>query len=163
MANKASLKDNYCFNVMKNTSQMYERLITAHEDKKESVIGTYGWDSPETNEWYKKYDEIKKNFPFNGGQCKAYRAWRSSVRWNSEIIVLDEFLWDEEMDDFIQTLKEAGIKEFVYTNGSTALMGNIHGFVNGGYNFAGLYEIQNKDKYCDDVVKGIRFKLATEN
>lgn len=158
-----NLKDNYCFNVMKRTSEMYEEIIGAHESKKESVIETYGWDSPETQEWYNKYDEIKKNFLFNGGQCKAYRAWCSSVKWNHEIFVLDEFLWDDEINDFIQTLREAGIKEFAYMNSSTAVMNNIHGFINGGYDFAGLYVIQNKDKYRDDVVKGIRFKLKSEN
>ena len=159
----ANLKNNYCFNVMKRTSEMYEKMISAHEDKKESIIETYGWDSSEVHEWYEKYDKIKKNFPFNGGQCKAYRAWCSSVRWNHEIFVLDEFLWDDEVDDFIQTLKEAEIKEFVYMNSSTAVMNNIHGFINGGYDFAGLYEIQNKNKYVDDVVKGIRFKMALKN
>ena len=158
-----NLKDNYYFNVMKKTSEMYEKMISMHEDKKESIIETYGWNSLEVHEWYKKYDEIKKSFPFTGGQCKACRAWCSSVRWNHEIFVLDEFLWDDEIDDFIQILKEAGIKEFVYMNSSTAVMNNIHGFINGGYDFAGLYEIQNKNKYVDDVVKGIRFKLATEN
>lgn len=158
-----NLKDNYCFNVMKRTSEMYEKIISTHEDKKESIIETYGWNSPEMGEWYRKYDEIKKNFLFKGGQRKAYRAWCSSVRWNHEIFVLDEFLWDNEVDDFIQTLKEAEIKEFAYMNSSTAVMDNIHGFINGGYDFAGLYEIQNKNKYTDDVVKGIRFKLATEN
>ena len=159
----ANLKNNYCFNVMKRTSEMYEKMISAHEDKKESIIETYGWDSPEIHEWYKKYDEIKKNFPFAYGQCKAYRAWCSSVKYNCEIFVLDDFLWDDEVDDFIQTLKEAGIKEFAYMNSSTAVMNNIHGFINGGYDFAGLYEIQNKNKYVDDVVKGIRFKMALKN
>lgn len=159
----ANLKNNYCFNIMKKTSEMYEKIISAHEDKKESIIETYGWDSSEVHEWYEKYDKIKKNFPFTGGQCKAYRAWCSSVKWNYEIFVLDEFLWDDEVDDFIQTLKEVGIKEFAYMNDSTAIMNNIHGFINGGYDFAGLYEIQNKNKYIDDVVKGIRFKLVTKN
>ena len=157
------LKNNYCFNTMKKTSEMYEKLISSHEDKKESIIETYGWDSPEMNKWYEKYDEIKKNFPFTGGQCKAYRAWQSGVRYGDEIITLDEFLWDDEVNDFIQTLKEAGIKEFAYTNNSTAVMNNIHGFINSGYDFAGLYEIQNKNKYVDNVVKGIRFKLTSEN
>lgn len=157
------LKDNYCFNVMKKISEMYEKIISAHENKKESVIETYGWDSPKTDEWYKKYDEIKKSFPFTGGQYKAYCAWCSSVRWCEDIIILDQYLWNEEMDDFIQTLKETGIKEFAYMNSSTAVMNNIHGFINGGYDFAGLYVIQNKDKYRDDVVKGIRFKLKSEN
>ena len=49
-----NLKDNYCFNVMKRTKEMYEKIISAHEDKKESVIETHGWDSPEVHEWYKK-------------------------------------------------------------------------------------------------------------
>lgn len=163
MTNKENLKNNYCFNVMKNTNQMYQNLIEAHENKKESIIETYGWDSPETNKWYEKYDEIKKSFPFNGGQRKAFRAWQSSVRYGDEIIILDEFLRDDEVNDFIQTLKEAGIKEFAYMNSSTAVMNNIHGFINSGYDFAGLYEIQNKNKYVDNVVKGIRFKLTSEN
>ncbi len=161
----ASLKDNYCFNVMKRTSEMYEKIISAHESKKESVIEAYGWNSPEVHEWYEKYDEIKKSFPFTNGQCKAYRAWCYSVKWGEDIIVLDQYLWDDEIDDFIQTLKEAEIKEFAYMNSSTAVMNNIHGFINDGYDFAGLYVIQNKNKYRnrDDVVKGIRFKLATKN
>lgn len=159
----ANLKNNYCFNIMKKTREMYEKTISAHEDKKESIIEIYGWNSPETNEWYEKYDEIKKSFPFSNGRYKAYCAWCSSVKWGEDIIVLDQYLWDWEMDDFIQTLKEAKIKEFAYMNSSTAVMDNIHGFINGGYDFAGLYEIQNKNKYTDDVVKGIRFKLTDEN
>lgn len=158
-----NLKDNYCFNVMKKTSEVYEKIISAHEDKKDSIIKTYGWGSSETYEWYKEYDEIKKNSPFTRGQCKAYRAWCSSVKWDHKIIVLDEFLWDDEVDDFIQTLKEAGIKEFAYMNSSTAVMDNIYSFINGGYDFVGSYLIQNKKKYGDDVAKGIRFKLKTEN
>ena len=157
-----NLKDNYCFNVMKRMGEMYEKMISAHESKKESIIETYGWDSPETHEWYKKYDEMKKNFPFTNGQCKAYRAWCDSIKWE-DIIILNDFLWDEEMDDFIQTLKGSGIKEFVYVNTSTAVMDNIHGFIDGGYDFAGLYMISDKDKYGNDWVKGIRFKMSDEN
>lgn len=158
-----NLKDNYCFNIMKRTSEMYEQIISAHESKKESVIETYGWDSPEIYEWCKKYDEIKKSFPFTDGQYKAYCAWCDSIKWDLDIIILDNFLWDEEMDDFIQTLKGSGIKEFVYVNTSTAVMNNIHGFIDGGYDFAGLYMLSNKDKYGDGWVKGIRFKLSDEN
>lgn len=157
------LKNNYCFNTMKKTNQIYRNLIEMHEDKKESIIETYGWESPETHEWYEKYDKLKKEFPFTGGQCKAYRAWQSSVRWDHETIVLDEFLWDDEIDDFIQTLKEAKISEFIYTNSSSAVMDNIHGFINAGCNFVGVCEIQNEDKYYDKIVRGIRFKLTEKN
>ena len=159
----ANLKDNYCFNLMKKTREKYEKIMSAHEEKKKSIIGTYSCDSPEVQEWYDRYFEIKNSFPYTSGQYKAYCAWASSVRWHHKILVLDDFVWDQEMDDFIQTLKETGIKEFAYMNSSTAVMNNIHGFINGGYDFAGLYVIQNKDKYRDNIVKGIRFKLATKN
>lgn len=160
----ANLKDNYCFNVMKNTVQMYWDLITTYENKKENIIETYGENSPEMNEWYKEYNKIAKNNPLNKGQRIAYRAWNSSVGFGHEIIILDEAIWNEEdTNDFIQTLKEAGIKEFIFTNRSSVAMDSIYNFVKNGYIFAGVCDIRCKKKYVDDVIKGIRFKLEDKN
>ena len=38
---------------------------------------------------------------------------------------MDDFLWEKEVTDFIETLRKAGIETFVYTNQSTAVMENL--------------------------------------
>lgn len=51
---------------------------------------------------------------------------------------MNSFLWTRDVPTFILTLREAGIKHFVFTNTSTALMEDLHAFEQEGCEINGL-------------------------
>jgi hypothetical protein len=76
---------------------------------------------------------------------------------------MDDFLWEKEVHDFIDTLRRAGIQTFVYTNQSTAVMENLHAFAAEGCTMDGLCTItRHEDRWGDEEpteVMGIRFSV----
>ena len=65
--------------------------------------------------------------------------------------------------DFVDTLRRAGIRTFVYTNQSTAVMENLHGFAAAGCTMDGLCRIQRNERRWGtdgpEQVMGIRFSV----
>jgi hypothetical protein len=104
--------------------------------------------------------ESDKSIQLTRGQCAAYRLWYWHDRddFVSDELVMDDHLWDSEVADFIDMLREAGIKSFIVTCHSSGLMDNIHGYVDNGCKLAGLCKVQ-KDGWRSEEVKGIRFEL----
>lgn len=155
-------KDNAVFNKMKRIGHEWEERRAAHKEKKQYIIDTFGWDSKELGDWYaiKEADA----FPFSSGASKAYRAWAGSLARKQDEMEMSDFLFDTEVKDFIDTLKKAGIKSFVYTNTSTAVMENIHAFVAEGCTLESLCTItRTEDRWGEEEpyeVQGIRFTLA---
>lgn len=155
-------KDNAVFNEMKRIGHEWEKQRAAHLEKKQGIIDTYGWDSAELKAWYDEKEAHK--FPFTQGESKAYRAWAESLARKQTEMEMSDFLFDTEVADFIDTLKKAGIKSFVYTNTSTAVMENIHAFAAEGFRLESLCTIIR----CEECwgteesyeVQGIRFVLA---
>ena len=88
------------------------------------------------------------------GANKAYGAWYYR---DGDEISFDGFLWDNEVHDFVDTMRKAGIETFVFTNKSTALMDNLHGFAAEGCKMDGLCVIKRKGG--KEEVKGIRIKI----
>ena len=76
---------------------------------------------------------------------------------------MDDFLWEKEVEDFIDTLRQAGIATFVYTNQSTAVMENLHAFAAEGCRLEGLCTItRHENRWGEEEpyeVQGIRFSL----
>ena len=76
---------------------------------------------------------------------------------------MDDSLWDKEVADFVNTLRSAGIKTFVYTSKSTAVMENLHAFAAQGCTMAGLCTITRQEtRWGEEApyeVQGIRFIL----
>ena len=154
-------KDNAVFNEMKRIGHEWEDRRAAHQAKKQNIIDTFGWDSEELKAWYAEKEAHP--FPFTQGQNKAYRAWASSLRREQTEMEMEDFLFDTEVADFIGTLKKAGIRSFVYTNTSTAVMENIHAFAANGYRLDGLCTVtRREDRWGTEEpyeVQGIRFTL----
>ncbi len=156
---------------MKNTNTYFEKLEkighdfeekrAAHQEKKQSIIDNFGWDSPELKAWYEEKEAMK--FPFGNGSCKAYRAWKNSIRRNEDEVEMEDFLWDKEVADFVEALRKAGIETFVYTNQSTAVMENLHAFAAYGCTMLGLCTITRLENRFgteeEDQIQGIRFSL----
>ena len=155
-------KENTFFMEMYRIGHDWEKAREERRVRKQEIIDTLGWDSEELKAWYAE-DEAAK-FPFSQGANKAYRAWASSVGRQEDEIEMDDFLWEREIADFVDTLREAGFATFVYTNQSTAVMENLHQFAALGCRMEGLCTIlRHESRWGDEEsteVMGIRFSLG---
>lgn len=154
---------------MKNPTAFFENIekvcydhaakVRAHDEKKQAIIDTFGWDSPEMKDWY-MYKETLQN-PFSSGVMKAYRAWKDMICRNEEELVLGDFLWDREVADFVNALRLAGIVTFIYTNRGTSVMDNLHDLADNGCQMVGLCTISRIENRWgeeeEELVPGIRF------
>ena len=114
-------------------------------------------------ECHKNSKAAAKSFPFTKGHMATYRAWLKTTENESSIFEFDGNLWDEEIHDFIQGLKEAGITEFAITDQSTGLMRMLHGFEKENCKMAGLCKVTRTDKRFGEAtteeLNGILIKL----
>ena len=82
---------------------------------------------------------------------------------DADEILFDDYVWDKEAHDFIDTFRKAGIETFVVTNKSTALMENLHWFAAEGCEMLGLCTITKKEnrwgEETEEQIMGIRFKV----
>lgn len=105
-----------------------------------------------------------ENTDFNDkstGCIKAMWAYRHSKERGTEEFEMSDFLWKNEVKDFVETLRKAGIQSFVYTNTSTATMMVLHLLVANGCKMEGLYTLTRPETpYSDEEeVYGVRFFL----
>lgn len=154
-------KENTVFTEMYRIGCEWEKAREERRQRKQEIIDMKGWDSEELKAWYAE-DEAAK-FPFSGGANKAYRAWAASVSRQEDEVEMDDFLWDREVADFVDTLRRAGFTAFVYTNQSTAVMENLHAFAAKGCTMIGLCTItRHENRWGDEEpieVMGIRFSV----
>ena len=140
----------------------WEAARAERQARKQQIIDTLGWDSAELKAWYEE-DQAAK-FPFSQGANKAYRAWASSIGRQEDEVEMDDFLWDREVSDFVDTLRRAGFATFVYTNQSTAVMENLHRFAAEGCRMEGLCTVTRRENRWGEEepveVMGIRFSLG---
>ena len=155
-------KENAVFMEMYWMGHEWEKAREERRARKQEIIDTLGWDSEELKAWYAE-DEAAK-FPFSQGANKAYRAWASSVGRQEDEVEMDDFLWEREVTDFVDTLRKAGFTTFVYTNQSTAVMENLHQFAAWGCRMEDLCTITRRENRWGDEepveVMGIRFSLG---
>ncbi|MBQ9030150.1 MAG: hypothetical protein IJV41_02515 [Oscillospiraceae bacterium] len=153
--------NNTYFAELDQIARAFDEKRRAHEAKKQQILDTYGWDSEELNAWYREKEEMA--YPISEGACKAFRAFRMSEERNSSEFEMEDFLWEREVADFINALRQAGIKTFAYTNQSTAVMENIHAFVAVGCTMDGLCTVTRQERRWgeDETTEhiGIRFTV----
>ena len=139
----------------------YEAARVERHARKQQIIDTLGWDSAELKAWYEE-DKAAK-FPFSQGNSKAFRAWKASIQRSEDEVEMDDFLWESEVHDFVDALREAGFQTFVYTNQSTAVMENLHQLAAEGCRLEGLCTITRRENRWGEEepyeVQGIRFGL----
>lgn len=146
--------NNKHFEELNKIEEAYVTIKRGLEQKKEEIIKTHGWESQEMKDLQ---DRISRNtYPISAGACKAYRAYKQSLEKNTEELEMSDFLWDNEVEDFLDTLKKAEINSFVYTNQSTAVMENMHAFMEQGCKMQGLCKIKRKvNKYGIEDIETI--------
>ena len=152
------MKNNTYFEELTRIGREWEEKHNSHKVLKQQIIDTYGWDSEELKAWYAEEEQMV--FPYSQGACKAYRAWKYST---TDEILFNDFVWEKEAHDFIDTFRKAGIESFVVTNQSTALMENLHWFAAEGCTMQELCTITKKtDRWGEETeeqIMGIRFKV----
>ena len=151
-------KENTYFDKLERIGREFTARQEAHKKLKQEIIDTYGWDSEELKAWYAQEEQMV--FPYSQGACKAYRAWKYSA---TDEILFDDYVWEKEAHDFIDTFRKAGIGTFVVTNQSTALMENLHWFAAEGCEMLGLCTITRKEnrwgEETEEQIMGIRFSV----
>ena len=152
-------KENAYFTELEATARTYEEKHEAHKALKQQIIDEKGWDSEELKAWYREEEE-NFQFPISSGACKAFRAWRYS---ETDEVVMNDFTWERERHDFIETLRKAGVKTMVITSQSTGLMEDLHGYAAEGCTMLGLCTITKKEDCFGEEkevqIMGIRFEL----
>lgn len=153
--------NNSYFEEMKRIGCAWEEARVERKNRKQQIIDTLGWDSEELKAWYE--EDKAAAVPFPQGASKAYRAWAGSISRKEDEVEMDDFLWEKEVHDFIESLRKAGIQTFVYTNQSTAVMENLHAFAAEGCKMDGLCTItRHEERWGDEEpnkVMGIRFSV----
>jgi hypothetical protein len=152
------MKTNTYFEELDRIARDFEQKHEAHKALNRSHRHK-GWDSEELKAWYKEEEQFQ--YPISAGACKAYRAWRYS---ETDEVIMDDFTWDRERHDFIDSLRKAGIQTLVVTNQSTGLMEDLHGYAAEGCTMLGLCTITKKDtrwgEEKEEQIMGIRFQLS---
>ena len=152
---------NAYFEELKRIGHEYEAARVERQQRKEQIIKTHGWGSNELDAWYE--EDKAAIFPLPQGACRAYRAWAQSLSRKEDELEMDDFLWEKEVTDFVDTLRKAGVDTFVYTNQSTACMENLHQLAAAGCTMQGLCTITRRETRWGDEepceVMGIRFSL----
>ena len=102
-------------------------------------------------------NDAKKGVSYTNGQLKACMAWENSKRFNSNELECDSLPWEQDMPDFLKTLREAGAETLAVTETSSGLMHGIHNLVNLGCTMEGVCIV----KHFNGVMpsRGIRFRL----
>ena len=154
-------RENAHFETLRKIAEDYDEKKSALKEKKLQILETYGWDSEELKAWYAEDKAL--TYPIPQGACKAYRAFLDTVEKEEDEIAMDDFLWDREVADFIEALRKAGIESFIYTNQSTAMMENLHGFEAEGCKMEGLTKITRTERRFgenrEEQILGVRFSL----
>ena len=100
--------------------------------------------------------EIRKWDPFTRGEWKALIAM---THCEKEELEISDFCWEDEPEDFIATLRKAGLKTFITTDSSTALMENIHAYIAAGCTLEGPVTVEKESWFGTEKKQGLRFSL----
>lgn len=149
---------NNFFNELEAKMAAWIEKRNTHESIKEIVAKENGWDSEAMNAWKAEMEEIKAEQPYTKGECKAYRVWKYGGGTDTDVI-LDDYVWDDEVHDFIDALRAADIETITIIDSSTALMRTMHGFANEGCELIGLCTIPHPT-FREDVKQGVKFKIG---
>lgn len=82
----------------------------------------------------------------SNGEGKAFRAWRNTISKKADATILEmsDFLWENEVAGFVLALRTAEIDRFYYTNHSTAVMENLHGFAAAGCKIGRMVTVEER-------------------
>ncbi len=156
------MENNTYFEAMRKESAIWAEAKKEREARKERILEEYGWDSEELKAW-KAEEEAAPKYPFKDGEAKACRAWMRTQDEGRDEVEMEDFLWAREVHDFAEAFRKAGIKTFIYTNESTALMENIHLFAKEGISLEGIATVEKETPFFreerTETKRGLMFRV----
>ena len=99
-------------------TEKQKRLI-----EKSSILEKPNHES-ELEQWYKCEESF--TFPLTRGETIALQDWHSYCELSKNYFECDDLPWEKDLMSYIETLRSAGLTEFVITDHSTALMESMH-------------------------------------
>lgn len=95
------------------------------------------------------------------GTYKALWAFRNSIIRGTDELEASEYIWKNEVKDFVEALRKAGIKTFVVTTNSTSLLDELHMLEENGCKLEGLCQVRRAETPFQDaeLVNGLRFRV----
>lgn len=75
------------------------------------------------------------------------KDWKTHTGRKVSAYEFHGFCWENDIHDFVTTLRNIGVRKFVTTNTSTALMDNLHGFADEGCRIGGLVRRKPENKW----------------
>lgn len=119
----------------------------------------------ETDETAIYFQQLKKSDNVTWGQGMAYRAWENSLENDTSIFEVRELPWGnhvkEEMRDFVDTLRVAGVDHFAVTDESTALMTSLHELIAAGGILEGPCTVTRHPFYQETETRlGLEIRIA---
>ena len=91
------------------------------------------------------------------GSWQALRSYLCTNDRDYSTFTVEDAPWDRDFADFIQTVEDAGITEFILADESTALMRTLHRLLTAGWIIADTST--QPQKYGEDK-QGLRIKKA---
>lgn len=100
------------------------------------------------------------NFPYSRGDMDALRTYNRCRKNGIEELECSELPWLEDVEDFVNTMKEAGAEFFIITDEGTALMECIHRMTDLGCSIDGTYRVTRINNWQEEkTILGIRMKI----
>ena len=96
----------------------------------------------------------------------AYWQWRGNLDNNTDAFEVFELPHGslgikDEMQQFVDALREAGIERIIVTDSSTALMRSLHELLATGCTLEGPATVTRKNRWSDDDIRlGLEVRLA---
>lgn len=101
------------------------------ENRATAALEEKGADSAEYRQCYEDIKALGE-YPVPAGAKKACYAESMTCHNKSSEFEMPCSLWNDEVEDFVKTLREAGVETFAYTDISTGLLETIHRFLDAG-------------------------------
>lgn len=158
---KENTMTNTFFEEMRKVGYTYQEAKDKRLETRTELIKADKWDE------VRAFDEKEKAehpFPFTKGSMKALQAYRNSKDRGCDSFEVDDLPWPDDTKDFVETLKNAGIKTFVVTDESTGLMDGIYDLTACGCRMGALKTVTRADDFRfgsrePETKRGIEFTI----
>lgn len=135
------MKNNTYFEAIEQTITEYQKAKMERKAEKEIILKSD--DKAALDAWYEREKAIQ--YPFTHGQDRAFYSWVNSVREECSTFEVRDLPWEQDIHDFVETLRAAGITEFAVTDQSTALMSSLHLLASEGCTIQGLCKVTRSE------------------
>lgn len=155
------MEKNAYFEQMRETAIAYNKAREEWGKKRNALVEADDWDA------VKALDEREKTElpnPFKQGETKALIAYDRNLRNGADYFEIENLPWDYELEDFVKTMRMAGIRDAVVTDQSTGLMDGIYGLTALGCAMGGLKKVTRADDHRfgskePEIKNGIEFYI----